>query len=82
MLALRREHRTSILVDGGRHDGFDERRDDGLGCGDVDRTIQPDNAAKGSERVGLACAHVGVGCVQPCRGAARIRVLDDDGGGL
>ena len=49
---------------------------------DVDRTVQSDDAAEGGERIGFARAHVGVGGAEPGRRAARVGVLDDDGGGL
>ena len=50
--------------------------------GDVDRTVQRDDAAEGGEAIGIAGAHVRVGRRTAGRGAARVGVLDDDGSGF
>ena len=74
--------RPRLIRDGRGNHGLDERgRQRARGFG-VERPVQPDDPAKGGERVGFARPHVRLGNRRPERHAAWVRVLDDDAHGL
>ena len=66
----------------GTHHGFEEGLGERGRGGEVDRSVDPDDAAVGGSRVAFVRPAVGVDRAVADREAARVGVLDHAGGGL
>ena len=76
------EDRAGILVNPGRDDSLDERGDERSRGRGIDSPVEADDAAEGGERIRITRPHVRFRRAGAGRHAARVRVLDDGGGGF
>src|SRR5262249_4624472 len=79
---LSRKKRKRLFVEAGSGDAFDEEFRDFFRGSAVDDAIERQDAAKGGNRVACQGFQVCVSERGALGGAARIVVLDDDGGGI